>query len=118
VFHPFTLLFYVPNLCFIRGPLAALFQVIMIDQNAVLGYLLDYCKEREYSVVDLHMLLSRIYNVIHYRRLYVTLEDPNLLTQCAESLDSAEEDLLAFCHVRLFPHEVTRRVLWLATHTH
>lgn len=29
MFHPFTLLFYVPNLCFIRGPMATLFQVIM-----------------------------------------------------------------------------------------
>ena len=110
-------MFYVPNLCFIRGPLAALFQVIMKEYNVVLGYILDYCKEREFSVVDLHMLVSRIYNVVHYRRLYVTLEDPDQITQCAESLDSAEEDLLAFCHVRLFPHKVTRRVLWLATHT-
>lgn len=28
-FHPLTLLFYVPNLCFICGPMAPLFQVIM-----------------------------------------------------------------------------------------
>ena len=31
--HPFTLLFYVPNLCFIRGLMAALFQVIMKRPN-------------------------------------------------------------------------------------
>lgn len=98
--------------------MAALFQVIMIDYKAVLGYVLDYCKEREFSVVDLHMLTSRIYNVIHYRRLYVSLEDPDQLMKCAESLNSAEDDLIAFCHVRLFPPEVTRRVVWLATHTH
>lgn len=29
MFHPLTLLFYVPNLCFIREPMAPLFQVIM-----------------------------------------------------------------------------------------
>ena len=97
--------------------MAALFQVIMIDYNAVLSCVLDYCKEREFSVVDLHMLISRIYNVIHYRRLYVSLEDHDDLIKCAESVNSAEEDLLAFCHVRLFPHQITRRVLWLATHT-
>lgn len=90
----------------------------MIDYNAVLSYVFDYCKERDYSIVDLHMLISRIYNVIHYRHLFATLTDPDQLTQSAESLNSAEDDLLAFCHVRLFPREVTRRVLWLATHPH
>lgn len=29
MFHPSPLLFYVPNLCFIRGPMAALFEMIM-----------------------------------------------------------------------------------------
>ena len=77
----------------------------------------SYCLEREWSVVDLHMLFSRIYNVVHYRRLWTDADTPEGTSLAAWSRDEAYKDLSGFIHARCFPDDVRRAVLWLAEHT-
>ena len=77
----------------------------------------SYCLEREWSVVDLHMLFSRIYNVVHYHRLWANADTPEATKLAAWSHEEAYQDLLGFINARCFPDDVRRAVLWLAENT-
>ena len=116
MFHPSPLLFYVPNLCFIRGPMATLFQVIMTRYQMKLQAVWKWCQSAEWSVEDYNRLFTRICAVLHYRRLCLLAHIPEDVEKCSESLVTAEEDLHSFMHARCFPDSIKSSVWWLCSH--
>lgn len=70
----------------------------------------------EWSVTDFHFLFGRIYNVIHYRRLWTDADTPEGTALAAWSRDDAIKDLHDFMRTRAFPDEIRMTVVWLYNH--
>ena len=82
-----------------------------------LNIVLDYCRDSGMSIDCIHGLFSRIYNVIHYRRLWLNADTPEQTALAAWSRDDAIEDLASFVRIRKFPSYIAEYVEWLSTHT-
>lgn len=116
MFHPFTLLFYVSNLCFTCGRMACLFKVIMSEREIKLRAIFAWCMACEWSVADLYFLFSKIYYVISYRKAWTDASTPESTALAAWSRDVAIRDLHEFMKVRCFPDEIRMAVIWLYNH--
>lgn len=96
--NPFTLLFYVPTICFINRPLGTILRLIMNEYEMKLRAVFQWCMVCEWSVSDLNMLFSRISNIWHYRRAWLDAKTPEMTSLAAWSRDEANKDLSEFCH--------------------
>lgn len=88
----------------------------MSEYEMKLRAVFQWCMVCEWSVVDLHMLFSRISNIWHYRRAWLDAKTPEITALAAWSRDEAYKDLLDFCHARCLPDEIRMAVFWLAEH--
>ena len=89
----------------------------MSDYEIKLRAVFQWCMSCEWSVADLNMLFSRIYNIWHYRLLWLNADTPENTALAAWSRDEAYKDLSNFCHARCFPDEIRIAVFWLAEHS-
>lgn len=89
----------------------------MSDREIKLRAIFAWCMACEWSVTDLHFLFSRIYNVIHYRRLWTDAETPEGTALAAWSRDEAISDLHEFMKARCFPDEIRLAVIWIYNHS-
>lgn len=85
----------------------------MTQREIKLRAVIAWCMACGWSVTDFHMLFSRIYNVIHYRRLWTDTETWEGQLLAARSRDDAIEDLHVFMKARCFPDEIRQCVVWL-----
>lgn len=85
----------------------------MTQRDLKLKAVIAWCLFCGWSVTDFHMLFSRIYNVIHYRRLWTDAETWEGQSLAARSRDDAIEDLHKFMKARCFPDEIRQCVVWL-----
>lgn len=88
----------------------------MTEREMKLRAVIAWCLACEWSVTDFHFLFSRIYNVIHYRRLWTDADTPEGTALAAWSRDDAIKDLHDFMKARAFPDEIRRAVIWLYNH--
>ena len=91
--------------------------MIMSESEIKLRAVFAWCMACEWSVVDLHMLFSRIYNVIHYRQLWTDAETPEGTALASWSRDLAIDDLHRFMRARCLPDEIRLAVVWLYNHS-
>lgn len=82
-----------------------------------LDAVLNYCRDSAMTVDEIHGLFSRMYNVIHYKRCWLSANTPEQTADAAFSKFDAEEDLDSFMHVNKYPSYVCDYVRWLSTHT-
>jgi len=85
----------------------------MKEREIKLRAVIAWCLACEWSVVDLHMLFSRIYNVIHYQKMWTDAQTPETTSLTARSRDDAIAELHEFMAARCFPYEIRRAVVWL-----
>lgn len=76
-----------------------------------------WAESREWSAIDLHMLYSRVFNVIHYRRLWRDADKVDVQLAAAHSRDDAIEDLVLFMRARCVPSKIRLAIHWLSSHT-
>lgn len=88
----------------------------MKEREMKLRAIIAWCMACEWSVTDFHFLFSRIYNVIHYRRLWTDADTPEGTALAAWSRDDAIKDLHDFMKARAFPDEIRLAVIWLYNH--
>lgn len=93
-----------------------IFEVIMSEKEMKLRAVFAWCMACEWSVTDLHFLFSRIYDVIHKRRLWTDADTPEGTALAAWSRDVAIDDLHQFMRARCFPDEIRQAVVWLYNH--
>ena len=96
--------------------MGTLFEMIMSEKEIKLRALFAWCMACEWSVSDLHFLFSRIYNVIHYSRLWADADTPAIADMIAWSRNDAITDLHGFMKARCFPDEIRQVVVWLFNH--
>ena len=85
----------------------------MTQREIKLRAVIAWCMACGWSVTDFHMLFSRIYNVIHYRKMCTITGATVVQSMAASSRDDAIEDLHEFMRARCFPDEIRRCVVWL-----
>ena len=85
----------------------------MKEREMKLRAVIAWCMACEWSVTDFHFLFSRIYNVIHYKKLWRDAATPETTALAAWSRDDAIEELHRFMAARCFPPEIRRAVEWL-----
>lgn len=85
----------------------------MTQREMKLRAVIAWCLACEWSVVDFHFLFSRIYNVIHYRKLYIDASTPENTALAACSRDDAIKELHDFMRARALPDEIRQAVVWL-----
>ena len=85
----------------------------MTEREIKLRAVIAWCLACGWSVVDFHFLFSRIYNVIHYRKLVTDAVTPEGTATATSSRDDAIEDLHEFMTARCFPDEIRKAVVWL-----
>lgn len=88
----------------------------MSEKEIKLRAVFAWCMACGWSVVDLHFLFCRIYNVIHYSRLWADADTPAIADMIAWSRNDALNDLHNFMNVRCFPDEIRFAVIWLYNH--
>lgn len=88
----------------------------MSEKEIKLRAVFAWCMACEWSVTDLHLLFSRIYNVIHYRKLWTDAKTPEIVVSATRSGFDALEDLHLFMIARCFPEEIRQAVMWLVYH--
>jgi hypothetical protein len=88
----------------------------MKEREMKLRAVIAWCMACGWSVTDFHLLFSRIYNVIHYRRLWTDADTPKGTALAAQSRDDAIKDLHTFMKARCFPDEIRLAVVWLYNH--
>ena len=96
--------------------MAPLFKVIMNEYQVKLETVFAWCMACGWTVVDLHQLFSRIYNVVHYRQLWRDADTPETTALAAWSRDIAIDDLHRFMRARCFSSEIRMAVVWLYNH--
>lgn len=85
----------------------------MKQREIKLRAVIAWCMACGWSVTDFHMLFSRIYNVIHYRRMSTDAKTTMGQSLAACSRDDAIEELHQFMKARCFPDEIRWCVIWL-----
>lgn len=85
----------------------------MTEREMKLRAVIAWCLACEWSVTDFHFLFSRIYNVLHYRKMWADAKTPETTALAAWSRDDAIEDLHKFMAARCLPDEIRRCVEWL-----
>ena len=88
----------------------------MTEREIKLRAVIAWCMACDWSVTDLHFLFSRMYNVIHYRRLWTDAKTPENTALAAWSRDVAIDELHQFMRARCFPDEIRMAVVWLYNH--
>ena len=88
----------------------------MSEREINLRAVIAWCMACGWSVVDFHFLFSRMYNVIHYRRLWIDADTPERIALAACSHKEAVKDLRTFMKARAFPDEIRMAVVWLSNH--
>lgn len=90
--------------------------MIMNEKEIKLRAVFAWCMACGWSVADLYFLFNKVYNVIHYRKLWVDADTPETTALAAWSRDVAIDELHQFMRARCFPDEIRLAVVWLYNH--